>query len=140
MRHFILVLFITLSACSFGQTGSINDKIIHASIEEPAPVVKRKLLSFKKRSSYFNPMNYLGAGLLYVYQNIFSEQIQADCAFELSCSEYTKLSIREHGFFTGTLQGFNQLSECAPNARYEHPPLFINSEGKIINRIEKAGK
>ena len=144
MRGFILLLMIAYVSTSFGQNedNSINAKIINVSFDSTAknkPEI-RKLLSFKKKYSYFNPLNYLGVGILYVYQNIFSEQIQASCNYQLSCSEYTKLSIQRSGFFIGTLKGFNQLSECAPTAIYEHPPIYVNSDGKIINHFEKNNK
>lgn len=104
------------------------------------PPSKRKLLAFKNKLSRLNPLNYLSSGLLYIYQNVFSEQIQADCAFETSCSEYTKLSIKKSGLFIGTLRGFNQLSECSPNTRYEHPPVYLNQHQKIINAFENENK
>jgi putative component of membrane protein insertase Oxa1/YidC/SpoIIIJ protein YidD len=144
MRCFILFLLILYASDSFSQDGknNISEKMLQvsfdkASINKPE---KRKWLSFKKKSAYLNPLNYLGEGMLFVYQNIFSEQIQASCNYEVSCSEFTKLSIQTSGFFIGTLKGFNQLSECAPTAIYEHPPVFINNDGKIINHFEKEIK
>ncbi|MES2679628.1 MAG: membrane protein insertion efficiency factor YidD [Bacteroidota bacterium] len=94
---------------------------------------KRKLLTFKKKSAYFNPLNYVGAGLLFVYQNIFSEQIQANCNYQISCSQFTKLSIEQNGFVRGVLGGFNQWTECFAGALYEHPPAFRSGDNKIIN-------
>ena len=90
---------------------------------------------FKHRASYFNPLSYAGAGLLFIYQNVFSEQIQADCTYMVSCSQYTKLCIERHGILKGTLMGFNQLSECFPAARYEHPVTSTHLN-KIDNRFE----
>jgi putative component of membrane protein insertase Oxa1/YidC/SpoIIIJ protein YidD len=143
MRWFILVLSLLYVSVSFSQGDkTINEKILNISFDNIAvhKTGKGKLFSFKKKRSYFNPLNYLGAGILYVYQNIFSEQIQANCTYEVSCSEYTRLCIQKFGFFTGTLKGFNQLSECTPNTIYEHSPAYINSDGKIINHFEKETK
>lgn len=143
MRLFIFSLSILLSLNLFSQETSknITEKLIATSFEYlPANRSKKINFFFKKKRSYFNPLTYLGIGALYVYQTIFSEQIQASCNYEISCSEYTKLSIQTSGFFIGTLKGFNQVSECTPNAKYEHPSLYINNEGKIINRFEKEIK
>ena len=142
MRRFTLSLLMLFALTAFCQTdnNTLSNKLVSVSFEEQPMPVKRKLLTFKKRASYFNPLNYIGAGMLYVYQNIFSEQIQASCAYQISCSEYTTLSIQKYGFFIGTLKGFNQLSECSPTAQYEHPPLYTNNEGKIINAFEKETK
>jgi putative component of membrane protein insertase Oxa1/YidC/SpoIIIJ protein YidD len=141
---FILFCFNASMLVSQSNTGlNINQKIIEKSFDDMDRnvVKKRKILAFKKKHSQLNPLNYIGAGLLYVYQNIFSEQIQAECAYEVSCSEYTKLSIQQRGFLIGTLSGFNQLSECFPGAKFEHPPAFVNySNQKIINSSEKEIK
>jgi putative component of membrane protein insertase Oxa1/YidC/SpoIIIJ protein YidD len=143
MRLFIFSLSILLSLNLFSQKTSknITEKLIATSFDYlPANPSKKINFFFKKKRSYFNPLTYIGIGALYVYQTIFSEQIQASCNYEISCSEYTKLSIQTSGFFIGTLKGFNQVSECTPNAKYEHPSLYINNEGKIINRFEKEIK
>ena len=143
MRLFIFSLSILLSLNLFSQESSKNltEKLITASFDySPSSQSKKINFFFKKKRSYYNPLTYIGIGALYIYQNIFSEQIQASCNYEISCSEYTKLSIQASGFFIGTLKGFNQLSECAPNAKYEHPSLYINNEGKIINRFGKEIK
>jgi putative component of membrane protein insertase Oxa1/YidC/SpoIIIJ protein YidD len=142
MRYIILLIFIFFASFAIGQTTAVSDKIIHVSLEDafqnkPA---KRKFLTFKKKYARYNPVTYVGAGLLYVYQNIISEQIQAECTYEISCSEYTKLSIQHSGFFIGALKGFNQLSECFDGARYEHPRLFIDSRNKIINSVANEVK
>lgn len=141
-RFFIFILLLFCSVTQNAQTSSndLNQKIISASIHYEPQAAKRKLTVFKNRAARFNPFNYLGAAVLFVYQNVFSEQIQADCAYQTSCSEYTKLALAQYGIIRGTLEGFNQLSECAPGARYEHCPLFVNGDGKIINPLEKAAK
>jgi putative component of membrane protein insertase Oxa1/YidC/SpoIIIJ protein YidD len=139
----LLILFLILAPfLVFSQESgsSINEQLISVSFETKTEAKKAPFLHFKKTSSYFNPFIYLGAGMLFVYQNIFSEQIQADCAYEISCSEFTKRSIHKHGFFKGTLRGFNQLSECSPTALYEHEPVNVNGRQKIINRLEEDPK
>ncbi|MCC6372264.1 MAG: membrane protein insertion efficiency factor YidD [Bacteroidia bacterium] len=134
----LLLIFFLASLLGRGQDRPVNDELLKVSFE-PYKIEKtktRKLLRFKKKYAAYNPLNYAGAGLLYLYQNLVSEQIQANCSYQISCSEYTKLCIQHHGFIIGTLRGFNQLSECHPGAIYEHPQLFINGN-KIINGLDK---
>jgi uncharacterized protein len=142
MRLLILFFAMISFRVMFSQESktSMNEKLVSASFENKSEPKKAPFLFFKKRSSYFNPLSYLGAGMLFVYQNMFSEQIQADCVYETSCSEFTKRCIHKSGFFIGTLKGFNQLSECSPAAIYEHAPINVNSRQKIINRIEETTK
>jgi uncharacterized protein len=126
---------VTLFACNVSaQHALAPDAIVHAAFHKPE--IKKqspRLLKFEKRVTRYNPLAYVGAGLLFVYQKIFSEQIQASCMYEVSCSEYTRLSVQRSGFIAGTLKGFSQLTECYAGAVYEHPPMFVSSHRKVIN-------
>lgn len=136
-----ILLVCSLECVCQQQMPLLNAKLLTVSFNyEPTKNTQRKLLVFKRKKSFYNPLNYLGAGLLFVYQNIFSEQIQASCNYEISCSEYTKICIQKHGFIKGILRGFNQLSECAPNAIYEHPSVYVNNNDQIINHFETTSK
>ncbi len=95
---------------------------------------------FKKRASYFNPLAYLGAGALFVYQNVVSQQIQAACVYQVSCSEQARQAIARYGIVRGLLEGLSQLQDCSPGALHEHPPLFIAVDGKVINTFDEAVK
>lgn len=143
MGQYILFILTIYSLCFAAQNSpAITQKLIASSFNktDKEHLIKRKLVIFNTSNARLNPLNYLCASILFVYQNVFSEQIQADCTFEISCSEYTKLSIQKNGLFIGTLKGFNQLSECSPSAIYEHPPVYLNQNQKIINHLEKEGK
>jgi putative component of membrane protein insertase Oxa1/YidC/SpoIIIJ protein YidD len=50
-------------------------------------------------------MNIIVGGMIYFYQNVISEQIQAGCSYEISCSQYLKLRIEKYGFVIGTFAG-----------------------------------
>lgn len=140
MYRILAVVFVFTINVTLSQT--LNGELVRASFEGGPQKTssKKKLLLFKKQISYFNPLNYIGAGFLYTYQQLVSEQIQASCTYKISCSEFTRCSIQKHGFFIGTLKGFNQLSECIDGARYEHPRMFIDKDNKIINSVETKDK
>lgn len=115
---------------------SLQQKLIKASFDTSyvEQTQTRKIVAAKSFVTKINPLFYIGGALLFVYQNVFSEQIQAQCAYQVSCSEYTKRSIQKKGLLFGTLSGFNQLSECYPYIQHDHPTLFINyNNQKIIN-------
>lgn len=99
---------------------------------------KRKILSFKNKHfiTKLNPITYLSAGLLFVYQRIISEQIQADCAYHNSCSNYTKSQIEINGF-RGFLLGINQLNNCFEGVSYDYPNYKITTDFKVMNPVEK---
>lgn len=98
----------------------------------------RKLLNLKeaKWTTKINPVTYIAVGLMYTYQNVFSEQISANCTYEISCSEMTKKSIEKHGLIKGTFIGLHQLTNCFPGARYDHCDHAISSGNQIINVVE----
>ena len=137
---FICIHFFSIQIYAQQISSTLNQNIISVAFDKNKGEVtlsKRKYLSLKNKSiaQKLNPMLYIGASLLYFYQNVISEQIQANCVYEISCSEYTKKSIEKNGFIKGTLSGFHQLSNCFQGAIYEHPVYMINENGKINNSI-----
>ena len=59
-----------------------------------------------------NPVNLLIGGTLYVYQNVLSKHISADCLFIPSCSEFSKQAIKEDGLLKGILLSIDRLNRC----------------------------
>ncbi len=123
----------SLLAVSQSNDSLFQNQLVKITFKDKINITPKNhaLLTFKTRSAYFNPLTYLSAGVLFIYQTIFSEQIQAECAYAMSCSEFTKYSIQQQGLMFGIFSGFNQLSECAPNAIYEHEANAINANLKI---------
>jgi len=97
---------------------------------------KRGLLIKNGNKASYNPLFYVASGLLYVYQNVFSAQISANCVYETSCSEYTKRCIQKHGIIKGSFIGLHQLSCCTPSIHLDYCEHMISETGKIINPIE----
>jgi len=132
MRVPLFLIAVFLSSLCHAQV--LNTQIQKASFsrEYSQPPAHRSLLKFNKKSDRYNPLMYFGAAFLLVYQRVFSEQFQAECVYETSCSEYTKISIQKKGFVRGMLAGFSQVTECFRGELYEQPPIYIR-KGKIIN-------
>lgn len=87
----------------------------------------------RKGLQKINPLSYLlDAGIL-TYQAVFSEQLQSDCQYEISCSEYTLRCIRKFGAVKGMLMGFSQLQDCHAQSKYEHEAIALNTRHKIKN-------
>ncbi|MBI1838189.1 MAG: membrane protein insertion efficiency factor YidD [Flavobacteriia bacterium] len=87
------------------------------------------------QNNRLNPINFLAIGLMFFYQNVISEQISANCMYEISCSEYTKRNIQKYGLVKGTLIGLHQLSCCTSYIQSQYCEHRINSNGKIINPV-----
>lgn len=50
--------------------------------------------------------------LLRFYKNYFSSQDGNNCSFYPSCSKYTSESIKQKGWFMGSLAAFDRISRC----------------------------
>ena len=133
MKHCVFfILFISLNYQA--QDSITTSKIVasmfhdaHFSLPKPRTILKTK-------SAPFNPIYFLSARLMYLYQNVISEQIQAECLYEISCSQFTKKMIEKKGLILGTFIGFHQLNNCQGNAILDYPNHKISENDKILNQ------
>ncbi len=136
LKGIVIVFCLAFIACPLKINSQIDvsKKLATAVIgPEKSVTLKRSILKVQSSSGRYNPFVYVGAALLFVYQNVISEQIQAHCMYKVSCSQFTKLAIQKKGFLEGTLLGFNQISECFPGILKEHSDYCIDQNDKINN-------
>ncbi len=92
-------------------------------VTAPADARTSKTLSF--------PVRMLPFGFL---SNAISEQISADCAFDLSCSTFSAAAIDRFGFVKGAQLTGDRLTRCHLFVGQETVPmLFNNRTGKVID-------
>jgi len=60
----------------------------------------------------YNPVSLSLGGLLFVYQNTISYQFSADCLYNPSCSQFSKLALRKYGFIKGCFLSADRLTRC----------------------------
>jgi putative component of membrane protein insertase Oxa1/YidC/SpoIIIJ protein YidD len=138
----VLLFLVYTHFCAYGQNKvvvNLSQQIITHQVEnlKETKRPKRKFINLSEVSVFqkINPLTYVGAGLLFFYQRVISEQISADCTYQVSCSEATKLAIEKHGLIAGSLIGVHQLSTCVPGNHKEHAAHKVNEKGKIINDL-----
>jgi len=144
MSKNIIKLLLSLCFCLLignakAQLLSVDSLLNSNFIEYELKKVKlRSVMSFKNKSILYkiNPVSYVSIGLMFGYQRLVSQQIGADCPYELSCSEHAKKAIERYGLLKGAVLGFYQLQSCTPRTGYDFPLHSINSDGRIINPIE----
>lgn len=135
-RILLLSAFLIFKNNCFGQNNVsslvLNTTFQQYNISKPE---KRKFIQLKDKSVIvkINPFTYIGGSLLFIYQNILSEQIQANCRYEISCSNYTKLAIEKYGLIKGAIMGAHQLGNCNNGITNDHEEHAINDKGKVIN-------
>lgn len=130
-----LFLLVTLNNVSVGQKRQITDLLHKEVFKMPSNGIRENRPPLAKHKKQFNPVNILSGSLLSFYQNIVSEQLSGSCSFEISCSEYTKKSIEQLGWFKGVFIGLNQYTNCVPRNHEHHSECAVNQDMKIINYI-----
>jgi len=96
----------------------------------------QKKRDFLSDSQSHSVLHWVSGGMIYFYQNVLSEQIQADCTYETTCSEYLKQCISTYGFWKGTMAGLNQYMKCSPNNAHNHLAYKLNAQHKIRNQVQ----
>ncbi len=86
------------------------------------PSVERKLTGTTKIDSEISALPLPRKGiilklsiiLLRLYRKIAPHSFRCRCVFDPSCSHYSELAFRQHGFFLGTKLTYNRLARCKP--------------------------
>lgn len=66
----------------------------------------------KTKWQLYNPINLTFSGLMFFYQNVISSQVNAQCLFTPSCSEYAKASIKKYGLIKGMFLAADRVQKC----------------------------
>ncbi|MDE5421416.1 membrane protein insertion efficiency factor YidD [Ancylomarina sp. DW003] len=60
----------------------------------------------------YNPISLGFGSLLYLYQNVLSQQFSADCLYHPTCSDFSKDAIREYGLIKGVFLSSDRICRC----------------------------
>lgn len=135
----VLVMILSQYTLKSQPLDTVSQKILDSNFKQFTIPKKQKKTFLEPNSSLLtklNPITYISGGLLFLYQNVASEQIQANCQYHVSCSENMKVSIKRKGLFLGVLKGLNQLGNCASGITKDYPDYKITEDGKVNNVIE----
>lgn len=113
----IISLFASVGVlCSAQQISVKSDvELIHTQLSRSGPDPFKRPYIYQHETSFikkYNPISLLIGSSLYVYQNVFSKHISADCLFTPSCSEFSKQAIKEFGLLKGTLLSIERVNRC----------------------------
>jgi len=116
-RSYFLIYFFSITISMSGQTNMFKADIEHINFQlshsgtgkSVRPYIYQKEQSFIKK---FNPFGLLIGGTLYVYQNVLSKHLSADCLYTPSCSEFSKQAIKEYGLLKGIIMTADRLNRC----------------------------
>jgi putative component of membrane protein insertase Oxa1/YidC/SpoIIIJ protein YidD len=137
----VLLMQIQFSNAQSVATVNVADLLVAHNIEVAAahlPKARSMMLVQNSALAKWNPLGYISAGMMFLYQRVLSEQIQANCMYQITCSEYAKKQIEKKGLLLGMLDGCNQLTNCFMGVQYQYPKYMLSSEGKIRNDFHHA--
>ncbi|MBS1681119.1 MAG: membrane protein insertion efficiency factor YidD [Bacteroidetes bacterium] len=93
------------------------------AVQSPTPTSK---------NTGWNPMKRAYLFGIHVYQRVISEQLATNCAFELTCSRFSKAMVNRYGFVKGYFLSFDRLSRCNAISPLETFPVRLDAQHKIL--------
>ena len=81
----------------------------------------------------YNPVSLVLGGSLFLYQRVVSPQISAGCAYEISCSNFSKQCIKHFGLIKGVALSTDRLTRCNRISSADFHPVFLNKNNRMID-------
>ncbi len=76
----------------------------------------------------YNP----GAFFLNLYKKLISEQLSTGCVYEISCSDFMRLSIGQYGLIKGFFIGVDRLTRCTHISLKDVPAYKFDPETGLL--------
>jgi putative component of membrane protein insertase Oxa1/YidC/SpoIIIJ protein YidD len=128
----ILILFysiITSSQRIFAQSDATDIAILQAKIHSESTHQH----SFVEIGSSKNLIGKILFGSLKFYKKNISQQISAECLYEISCSTFSQLALKEYGTLKGIALTADRLARCNRISGTTINEFRINENGKVID-------
>ena len=138
-KEYLFIFFFFLSTYCFLQNNTDLQLISSCDFKIKEFETTRKIsYVFAEKNVFvkYNPVSLLFGGSLYFYQRVISPQIQSGCAFDVSCSNFSRQSIKQYGILKGVALSADRLTRCTRIAAVDFHPVMINEEGKCIDHPE----
>lgn len=84
----------------------------------------------------FNPITLALQSSMYLYQNVISPQLSKTCAYQITCSNFSKQAIKKFGIIKGVFLTADRLMRCNRISILDVNPINIDeSTGTIIDPL-----
>lgn len=139
MKSLILLFFSCLiSGTALAQT---KEDIAHLrNVEFKNPEFSDRVVKygFTEGKKTYNPFYHILSSSMYLYQKVLSAQLSRGCAFNPSCSQYSKDLIKEYGIIKGTFLSSDRITRCtrislADKSLYH----FDKGDGKMHETVDR---
>jgi uncharacterized protein len=129
-------------ACRTGaQVPAADLALIHAA--ETPSVSGSPSASYVFKDSHwlvkYNPLSLVFGGGLLFYQKVVSPQFMQGCAFEPSCSNFSKQCIHRFGILKGVALSTDRLTRCTRLSSIDFHPALFTADNKVKDVPEFYG-
>jgi putative membrane protein insertion efficiency factor len=93
----------------------------------------------KSKWQTYNPINLTFSGLMFFYQNVISSQVNANCLFTPSCSEFAKASIKKYGLIKGMFLAADRVQKCNRITALDLDLKKLNSQNRFPDSVDDYG-
>lgn len=135
MRAIYFILILVLPKILFSQLAANDfDAILSKSFEDTTYTHSHKASYVFKNSNAivkYNPVSLVFGGALLFYQRVVSKQIMMGCAFNPSCSNFSKQSIKQFGLLKGIALSTDRLTRCTKLSSIDFHPVLFDENGKV---------
>lgn len=136
----LLIILLSFLFSFNSNAQSIEDKTLLRNIEFEEVEFNDRVVNygFIRDKKTYNPFYHVLSSSMYLYQKYISPQLSRGCAFNPSCSEYSKELIKEYGIIKGTILSSERITRCtrvslADKSHYH----FDTPDGKMHETIER---
>jgi putative component of membrane protein insertase Oxa1/YidC/SpoIIIJ protein YidD len=136
MKKIFLLFCVSVSSvsASVAQTVSDNTLLKEASFEKKEYKERVVVYGFSEnKKKTINPLYHILSLPMYVYQSQISPQLSTRCAYNPSCSAYSKDLIKRYGFIKGIFCSSDRLMRCNRIALADIPAVSIDNQDKKIH-------
>ena len=135
MKNLFLLfcVFVFSIEASVSQTVSDGTLLETASFEKKEYAERPVVYGFSENKKTWNPLYHLLSAPMYVYQRLISPQLPSKCAYNPSCSAYSKDLIKRYGFAKGVFCSSDRLMRCNRIALADMPPIRFDPQDKKVH-------
>ena len=138
----LIVIFLLTGSQSFAQDYQADLVLVNKQNFEKKEFRPRKVTYLfadaKSPLVKYNPLSLTFGSLMFVYQKVFSAQFSTNCAYEISCSSFSKMCIHRYGMVKGIALSADRLTRCTQFAASDIHHLDIDKKiHKVRDHPEK---
>lgn len=129
-RIYIFLLFNSLICVkAVSQTDQIDIELLLAK-QNIESTHNHSISPIKKESNLLDKVLF---GSLNFYKKNISSQISAECLYEISCSTFSQMALKEYGMLKGIALTADRLARCNRISGTTINEYRVNNDGKVVD-------